>query len=142
MATVMEPRATVWTGLDPEQLAGTPMHQAFLILRTAFTLAPIIAGLDKFFNRLVDWSQYLAPAAAQLLPFDRHTTMQAVGVIEIIAGLVVAFAPRVGGYLVAVWLAGIIVNLLLLPGYFDVALRDFGLLLGALALARLSEAFR
>ena len=141
MATVMEPRGTAWVARDPERLVGTPVHQAFLILRTAFTLAPIIAGLDKFFNLLVDWSQYLAPAIAQRLPVDGHTAMRAVGVIEIIAGLVVAFTPRFGGYLVAVWLAGIIVNLLLLPGYFDVALRDFGLLLGALALARLSEEF-
>jgi hypothetical protein len=113
-------------------------HQAYQILHIAFTIAPILAGLDKFFNLLTNWEQYLAPVIARILP--GHTFMLAVGVIEIVAGLVVWFKPRFGGYLVMAWLWGIIVNLLLIPGYFDIALRDFGLSLGALALARLAEA--
>ncbi|HEY8021426.1 MAG TPA: hypothetical protein VIH93_10005 [Thermoanaerobaculia bacterium] len=118
----------------------TPAKQAFHILHVAFTVAPLLAGLDKFTHLLCDWDQYLAPAIAHLLPFSGHAFMQVVGVIEIVAALVVWFKPRFGGYLVAVWLWGIIVNLLLIPGYFDVALRDLGLSLGALALARLSVA--
>ena len=113
--------------------------QAFQILRFGFTVAPIVAGLDKFFHLLTNWDQYLAPAIAAALPFDGHTFMLIVGVIEIVAGLLVWFKPRLGGYVVAAWLWGIIVNLLLIPGYYDVALRDLGLSLGALALARLAE---
>jgi hypothetical protein len=144
MARVMETRRGEPIDLgEPERLAaGSPAHQAFQLLRAGFTVAPIVAGLDKFFHRLGDWDRYLAPVLAQILPFDRDTIMQAVGVIEIVAGLVVAFAPRFGGYLVAAWLAGIIVNLVLIPGYLDIALRDLGLLVGALALARLAEEFR
>ena len=112
--------------------------QAFRILQVAFVLAPIIAGVDKFFHYLVNWDQYLAPTIAGALPVAPHTFMLAVGVIEVLAGLVVAFAPYYGGYLVTLWLWGIIVNLLMIPGYYDVALRDFGLSLGATALARLS----
>ncbi|HEX7184705.1 MAG TPA: hypothetical protein VF756_22965 [Thermoanaerobaculia bacterium] len=118
----------------------TPSEQAYQILHLGFTVAPILAGLDKFFNLLVDWDQYLAPLVARMLPVDGHTFMLAVGVIEIVAGLLVWFRPRLGGYVVAAWLWGIIVNLLLIPGYYDVALRDFGLSLGALALARLATA--
>ena len=97
--------------------------------------------MDKFFHLLVNWDQYLAPAAARLLPVSGHTFMQVVGVVEIAAGLLVAFRPRIGAYVVALWLWGIIANLLLIPGYFDIALRDFGLSLGALALGRLSQEF-
>jgi hypothetical protein len=118
--------------------AADPAHQAFLILRTAFTIAPILFGADKFFHLLVNWDRYLAPAIAQLSPFSVHQTMYVVGVIEIVAGVVVAVAPRIGAPIVSLWLLGIIVNLLLIPGYYDVALRDFGLFLAAVALWRLS----
>ena len=125
----------------PARLLATPSKQAFLLLRTAFTVAPILFGLDKFANLLTDWTAYLAPAVDRLIPGTATTAMVAVGVIEIVAGLVVAVRPKFGGYLVAAWLAGIITNLLLLGDRYDVALRDFGLLLGALALARLATAF-
>ena len=115
-------------------------HQAFQILRLGFTVAPIIAGLDKFLHLLTNWDKYLAPAVPNTLGIAPHTFMMIVGAIEIVAGLVVAVNPRFGGYLVSAWLGGIIVNLLLVGGYLDVALRDLGLALGALALARLAEA--
>jgi len=118
-----------------------PAYQAFWLLRIAFVVAPVLFGLDKFFHVLVDWDRYLAPELADLLGVDTHTLMYAVGVIEIVAGVVVAVLPRLGGYLVAAWLAGIIVNLLLMADFYDVALRDFGLLVAALALARLAAAF-
>ncbi len=116
-------------------------REAFLILYAGFIVAPILAGADKFFHFLVNWDQYLAPAIAGRLPVGAHTFMLAVGVIEVVAGLLVAVKPAIGGYVVAAWLGGIIVNLLMVPGYFDIALRDFGLLLGALALARLAPQF-
>ncbi|MFF8233964.1 hypothetical protein [Streptomyces caelestis] len=116
-----------------------PGYQAFVILRAGFTVAPILFGLDKFANLLVDWPAYLAPWIDDVVPGSAQTAMYAVGVIEIVAGLAVALAPRFGGWLVAGWLAGIIVNLLTIPGYYDIALRDFGLLLGAVALARLAQ---
>jgi hypothetical protein len=119
-----------------------PAYQAFLILRVGFVVAPILFGLDKFTNLLTDWTTYLAPAVDRLVPGSASGAMLAVGVIEIVAGLVVAVRPKVGGYLVAAWLAGIIGNLLLLGDHYDVALRDFGLLLATLALARLATAFR
>ncbi len=115
-----------------------PAGQAFLLLRTVFTVAPIVFGLDKFTNILADWTIYLAPQAA-LVPLPAQTLMYAVGVVEIIAGIAVAVRPQFGSLLVAAWLAGIIINLLLLGAFFDVALRDFGLLVGALALNRLSR---
>ncbi|MFE7330979.1 hypothetical protein ACFU8W_39860 [Streptomyces sp. NPDC057565] len=118
-----------------------PGYQAFVILRTGFTVAPILFGLDKFANLLVDWPTYLAPWINDVVPGNAQAVMYAVGVIEIVAGLAVALAPRVGGWLVAGWLAGIIVNLLTIPGHYDVALRDFGLLLGAVALARLAQRY-
>ncbi len=116
-----------------------PAHQAYAILYAGYILLPIVAGLDKFFNLLVNWEMYLAPVATDIVPVTPQAFMLGVGVIEIVAGLVVALRPQVGGYIVAVWMWGIIVNLLLLGGYYDVALRDFGLSLGALALARLSQ---
>lgn len=116
-----------------------PSHQAFLLLRTVFTVAPIVFGLDKFANLLVSWDGYLAPWVNHLVPGTGAQAMYAVGVVEIIAGLAVAVAPRFGGWLVAAWLGGIIVNLLTLPGFYDVALRDFGLLVAAVALARLAR---
>ena len=115
-------------------------HQAFQILRLGFTVAPIIAGLDKFLQLLTNWDKYLAPAVPATLGIAPHTIMMIVGVIEIAAGLLVAVKPRFGGYLVSAWLVGIIVNLLLVGGYLDVALRDLGLAMGAFALARLAEA--
>src|SRR5687768_12931429 len=124
-------------GIDPIPAA----RQAFLLLRTVFTVAPVLFGLDKFFGLLTDWEGYLAPQIDALVPGSAHQAMLAVGVVEILAGVLVAVLPRVGGYVVAAWLAGIIVNLLLIGGFYDIALRDFGLLVGALALARLAAAF-
>ncbi len=113
-------------------------RQAFLLLRTVFTVAPILFGLDKFFEVLTDWERYLAPQINDLIPGSAHQAMLIVGVVEIAAGILVAILPRIGGYVVAAWLAGIILNLLLIGNYYDVALRDFGLLVAALALARLA----
>jgi hypothetical protein len=118
-----------------------PAYQAYSLLRIGFVVAPILFGLDKFLNWLVEWPIYLAPRIDDLVPGNAHQAMLAVGVIEIVAGLVVAIRHRVGGYVVAAWLAGIIINLLVLGDYYDVALRDFGLLLGAVALARLASAY-
>lgn len=117
-----------------------PVFQSFALLRTVFTVAPILFGLDKFLDWLVDWRIYLAPQIDDLLPGNAHQVMLLVGAVEIVAGLVVAVRPQWGGYLVAAWLAGIIVNLLLLGDFYDVALRDFGLFVAALALARLAIA--
>jgi hypothetical protein len=133
MATTVRPRTTA--ALD------NPAYQAFLTLRVGFVVAPILFGLDKLTNLLVDWTTYLAPAIDRLVPGSATGAMLAVGVVEIVAGLVVAVRPKVGGYLVAAWLAGIIGNLLLLGDHYDIALRDLGLLLAALALARLATAF-
>ena len=116
-------------------------RQAYQILRFAFIVAPIAAGADKFLHLLVNWDQYLAPMVNRMLGGHGHEFMLAVGVIEIVAGLGVAFKPRIFAYVVAAWLLGIICNLLAIPGYFDVALRDVGLMLGALALGRLSQRF-
>ena len=118
-----------------------PGYQAFLLLRTVFTVAPILFGLDKFTNLLVDWPIYLAPWIDGIVPGTAQQAMYAVGLIEIVAGIAVALAPRFGAWLVAAWLAGIIVNLLTFPGFFDIALRDFGLLVGAVALARLATPY-
>jgi hypothetical protein len=118
----------------------SPTYQAYQILHLAFTVAPIIAGLDKFTHFLVNWDQYLSPLVPRF-GLSVHTFMLGVGVIEAVAGLLVAFAPRIGGWIVGLWLCGIIVNLLTIPAYFDVALRDLGLALGAFALARLSEEY-
>jgi hypothetical protein len=118
-----------------------PAYQAFLLLRLGFVVAPILFGVDKLFDLMADWSTYLAPTVDRLVPGSAGDAMLAVGIIEIVAGLVVAVRPRFGGYLVAAWLAAIIVNLLLLGDHLDIALRDLGLLLGALSLARLATAF-
>jgi hypothetical protein len=119
-----------------------PIAQAFMLLRVAFTLAPILFGLDKFTEVLTDdWARYLAPAFDDILPGSAQDAMHLVGGIEIAAGLVVLVAPRFGGLLVAGWLAGVIISLLLVGGYGDIALRDLGLLLGALTLARLAGAY-
>ena len=117
-----------------------PTTQAFVLLRTVFTVAPILFGLDKFFNLLVDWPVYLAPWIDSIVPGSPQTAMYIVGVVEIVAGVLVALRPKWGGLVVAAWLLGIIVNLVTGPGYYDIALRDFGLLVGALALSRLAAA--
>jgi hypothetical protein len=121
--------------------AQSPAYQAYLILYVGFIAAPLLAGADKFFQLLVNWDQYLAPAIARMLPVAGHTFMSIVGIIEMVAAALVAVKPRFGAYIVTAWLWGIIMNLLLIPGYYDVALRDFGLSLGALALGRLAEKF-
>ncbi|MEU0884626.1 DoxX family membrane protein [Lentzea sp. NPDC005914] len=117
-----------------------PSTQAFVLLRTVFTVAPILFGLDKFFNLLVDWPVYLAPWIDSIVPGSPQTALYIVGVVEIVAGVLVALRPMWGGLVVAAWLLGIIVNLVTGPGYYDIALRDFGLLVGALALSRLAAA--
>ncbi len=125
----------------PQAELSDPSFQAFWLLRIGFTVAPILFGLDKFAHWLVDWDMYLAPEFTDLFNAQAHTLMYFVGAIEIVAGLVVLTRPRFGGYLVAAWLAGIITNLLLMADFYDIALRDFGLLLAALTLARLATAF-
>lgn len=120
-------------------LASSYERQAFLLLRTVFTVAPVLFGLDKFTNLLTDWTMYLAPVVTDVVPLPAQTIMYIVGAVEIAAGLAVALKPRFGSLLVAVWLLGIIVNLIILGNFYDVALRDFGLLVGALALNRLSQ---
>jgi uncharacterized membrane protein YphA (DoxX/SURF4 family) len=124
-----------------ERLKHDPAYQAFWLLRIAFTVAPILFGLDKFFNVLVDWEIYLASWINDIIPGSASDAMHLVGVVEIAAGIAVALKPRYGAYLVAAWLGGIILNLLTLSGFYDVALRDFGLLLGSLTLARLASKY-
>jgi hypothetical protein len=133
-------------GERPAERAGgagwrDPRFQAYSLLRTGFTVAPVLFGLDKYFNVLVDWPQYLASWIDDIAPGSAQDFMYFVGGVEILAGLVVALKPRYGAYLVAAWLGGIIVNLLTHSGYYDIALRDFGLLIGALALGRLAAAY-
>jgi hypothetical protein len=124
-----------------ETLRRDPAAQAFMLLRVAFVVAPILFGIDKFAEVMIaDWPKYLAPEFNDLIPGSALDAMYIVGAVEIAAGLVVALNPRFGGLLVAGWLAGIIVSLLLVGGYADIALRDFGLLVGALALSRLASA--
>jgi hypothetical protein len=125
---------------EAARVAASPSEQAFWILRAGFTVAPIVAGIDKFTHALVNWDQYLAPWVVNLLggPSNGHTFMLVVGVIEIIAGIGAAVMPRVFGYVIGLWLLGIVFNLLTFPGWYDIALRDFGLSLGAFALARLA----
>jgi uncharacterized membrane protein YphA (DoxX/SURF4 family) len=135
MVNTVDVGKTTYTG-TAERVG--PAYQAYQILHFLFVLAPVVAGADKFFHLLVNWDQYLSPLVPQLTGIPTHTFMLAVGVIEIIAGLLVAFKPRIGSVVVAAWLAGIIINLLTIPGYFDIALRDFGLCLSAIALFRLS----
>jgi len=121
-----------------------PTYQAFLLLRTGFTVAPILMGIDKFFNWMVYWPDYLAHWVNSIFPGTAQQFMYAVGVIEILAGLLVLLWPRYGALVVAGWLGGIIINLLTYnpPHYYDIALRDFGLMIAALVLARLAWALR
>jgi hypothetical protein len=119
-------------------------HEAYSILRWGFAALPIIAGADKFFHYLTNWNQYISPLVSNLISKAGLTTvsfMQIVGGIEILAGLLVAFKPRYGAYMVSAWLVAVGVNLILTGGFLDVALRDFGLALGAFALGRLSERY-
>jgi len=116
----------------------SPARQGYELLHWGFTAAPVLFGLDKFVHLMTNWDRYLAPAFARLSPLSVHSTMLAVGAIEVAAGFMVALRPKIGGLVVAAWLGGIILDLVLLGGMLDVALRDFGLMLGALALARLA----
>ncbi|HEY1715942.1 MAG TPA: hypothetical protein VGG07_23790 [Solirubrobacteraceae bacterium] len=118
-----------------------PAYQAYMTLRVGFTVLPIVMGVDKFFNNLVDWEKYLAHWILNISPFTATGTMHVVGIIEIAAGVLVAIKPRYFAYLVAAWLGGIILDLLTYSGFYDVALRDFGLLLAALTLGRLASQF-
>lgn len=127
--------------LDNEKQLGTPAYQAYQILRIGFTVAPILAGVDKFLHLLVNWDQYLPPVVNRLTGGHGHELMLVVGVIEIVAGIGVFLKPKIFAYVVSAWLVLIIANLLMIPGYFDVALRDLGLALGALALGRLSQTY-
>ncbi|MFC5264760.1 hypothetical protein ACFPJ1_21820 [Kribbella qitaiheensis] len=129
------------TRLVDREALSDPGYQAFLLLRTVFTVAPILFGLDKFANLLTDWPQYLAPWINDIVPGSGQDAMYLIGVIEIVAGVAVALIPRYGALIVAAWLAGIIVNLLTIPDFYDVALRDFGLLVGAVALSRLAAKY-
>lgn len=141
MAHVLNNSAEI-TSINTKSVAATrPSYQAYQILRLGFTVAPIVAGLDKFFHLLVNWDQYLPGAVNALTGGHGHQLMLVAGVIEVVAGLGVFFKPRIFAYVVAAWLLLIIANLLMIPGYFDVALRDLGLSLGALALARLSAEY-
>lgn len=141
MAQAISNAAATDFSSDAQSEVSSPSYQAYKILRLGFIVAPIVAGLDKFFHLLVNWDQYLPPFVNNLTGGHGHELMYAVGVIEIVAGLGVWFKPKIFAYVVSAWLLLIVVNLLMIPGYFDVALRDFGLALGALALARLSHEF-
>jgi uncharacterized membrane protein YphA (DoxX/SURF4 family) len=132
---------TVAAEVTTADIKTDPAYQAFWLLRVGFTVAPILFGVDKFANVLVNWEKYLAPWIRDLSPLSATHTMYVVGVIEIVAGVLVALKPRYAAYVVAAWLAGIIVNLLTYSGYYDIALRDFGLMLGALTLARLASIY-
>jgi hypothetical protein len=140
-STAFERTTAPGTATTAEALRSDPAFQAYTLLRIAFTVAPIAFGLDKFFNVMVNWEQYLAPWINRLMPGTAHSFMLFVGVVEILAGVAVAIRPRYGAYLVAAWLAGIVFNLLTFSGWYDVALRDFGLMLGALTLARLAAKY-
>ena len=137
----IDPREAAFAPSSGERLRNDPAYQAFVLLRIAFTVAPILFGLDKFFDVMVNWEQYLAPWIDDVVPGSASTAMHLVGVVEIAAGVLVALKPRYAAYLVAAWLGGIIVNLLTYSGYYDIALRDFGLMLGALTLARLAKVY-
>jgi uncharacterized membrane protein YphA (DoxX/SURF4 family) len=141
-ATVHDRTSTTRAAPTPsvaESLRTDPRWQAYMLLRIGFTVAPIAFGLDKFFNGMVFWPQYLAPWINDIVPGSAQDFMYFVGVVEIVAGLVVLLKPRYGAYLVALWLAGIVTNLFSYPGWYDIAVRDFGLMLGALTLGRLAS---
>ncbi len=139
--TVLHPPTAQGLAQAAHRARTEPAYGAYLLLRVGFTVLPILFGVDKFFNVLTDWEHYLAPWIIRLIPITGHQVMLVVGVIEIIAGLAVAVKPRYAAYIVAAWLAGIVINLFSYPGFYDIALRDFGLLLAALTLARLASVY-
>jgi hypothetical protein len=141
MSTIALDRPVEQQRTTSAALRSDPAFQAFWIMRIAFTVAPILFGLDKFWDLMVPWQQYLAGWVNSIIPGSAVDAMHMVGVVEIAAGLLVLVKPRIGAYVVAAWLGGIIINLLSLGNYWDIALRDFGLLLGALTLARLSAVY-
>jgi uncharacterized membrane protein YphA (DoxX/SURF4 family) len=140
-ATAYPPSAAHGLAQVAHRARTEPGYGAFLMLRAGFTVLPIVFGADKFANLLTNWDHYLAPWVVRLIPLTAHQAMLVVGVIEIVAGLAVAVKPRYGALLVAAWLAGIVINLVSYPGFYDIALRDFGLMLAALTLARLAWAY-
>jgi len=140
METIMTAAGTVATD-SAEDKTTSAGYQAYHLLRFAFIVAPIAAGLDKFFHVLVNWDQYLPGVVNNMLGGHGHEFMYVVGVIEIVAGIGVFLRPKIFAYVVMLWLVAIIINLLMIPGYFDVALRDLGLAIAALALARLSQEY-
>jgi hypothetical protein len=141
MAQAIDNTRRYVSGQQKSVSVSRPDYQAYQILHFVFVVAPVVAGLDKFFHFLVNWDQYLPPVVNKLIGGHGHELMLAAGVVEIIAGIGVAFKPKIFAYVVSAWLLLIVINLLMIPGYFDIALRDFGLSLGALALARLSYQF-
>jgi uncharacterized membrane protein YphA (DoxX/SURF4 family) len=140
-ATLTGRAPAIGVGSVVDRVKGDPAYQAFLLLRVGFAALPILFGLDKFFDVLVNWEVYLAPWINDIVPGNATDAMYVVGVVEIVAGIAVLVKPRYGAYLVAAWLAGIVINLLTLSGYYDIALRDFGLMAGALTLARLASKY-
>ena len=146
MSTTTTPDQVPYLGDDGHTRSASadwrdPRYQAFALMRLAFTVAPIAFGLDKFFNVMVDWPVYLAPWINDIVPGSGQDFMYFVGATEILAGIIVALKPRYGAYVVAAWLGGIVINLLTYSGYYDIALRDFGLMLGALSLGRLASVY-
>ncbi|MDJ0317905.1 hypothetical protein [Arthrobacter antibioticus] len=130
-----------WRSQALTRARSEPAYGAFLLLWVGFIAIPLIMGLDKFFNVLANWESYLAPWIANISPLSAQGTMMAIGVVEIIAAISVALRPRYAAYVVALWLAGIIMNLLTYSGFYDVALRDFGLMVAAIALALLARTY-
>ena len=139
--TAMHPPVTSQLSTTWDRALHEPAYSAYVLLHIGYVVLPLWMGLDKFFNGLTDWPHYLAPWIVNLLPFSAQTAMYVVGVVEVVAAILVAIKPRYASYVVALWLGGIILNLLTYSGFYDVALRDFGLLVGALALARLAWAY-
>jgi uncharacterized membrane protein YphA (DoxX/SURF4 family) len=137
----LTPAGSAEQGALARVVSADPAYQSYLLLRIGFAVAPIAFGADKFANVMTHWTKYLASWVTDLLPGNAQQIMHAVGVVEIAAGILVLVKPRYGAYVVAAWLAGIIVNLLTYSGWYDVALRDFGLLLGALTLVRLASKY-
>ena len=138
--TVHVPRTSQLSGAM-QRARSEPAYGAYLMLWIGFTALPIVFGLDKFFNVLTNWDRYLAPWIVSIIPVSAHQAMLVIGVIEIVAGVAVALKPRYGAFIVAAWLAGIVINFLTYSGFYDVALRDFGLMLAALTLARLATLY-
>ena len=130
-----------WTSHTLARAKAEPAYIAFVLLWIGFIAIPLIMGVDKFFNVLTNWENYLAPWIENLSPFDARGTMMAIGVVEIIAAILMILRPRYAAWVVALWLAGIIINLLTYSGFYDVALRDFGLLVAAVALALLARTY-